>query len=142
MRHNDLHAGNVLVHKIKPGGYFLYKINNKNYYVPNLGYVFLLWDFGMISIPGMIKGKFENKKNETDIARICSLMEHNLKKHKSTILKDVIILEGQISLHDILHNYFYTEYSKVQNNIKDSYNFDIPISQIKKAFPTYLLNKF
>lgn len=46
MCHTDLHTGNILVQKVKPGGYWVYIINNFKYYVPNLGYVFLLHDFG------------------------------------------------------------------------------------------------
>lgn len=46
MVHSDLHTGNILVQKVKPGGYWVYNINNFKYYVPNYGYVFLLHDFG------------------------------------------------------------------------------------------------
>jgi hypothetical protein len=50
--HNDFHGRNVLVHKVTPGGYWIYKMNNINYYVPNLGFVFLISDFGFSWIPG------------------------------------------------------------------------------------------
>lgn len=43
--HFDLHVGNVLVSEISAGGYFHYKIGNSNYYVPNYGYLFKVWDF-------------------------------------------------------------------------------------------------
>lgn len=46
MVHSDLHPGNILVQKVKPGGYWVYLINNFKYYVPNYGYQFLLHDFG------------------------------------------------------------------------------------------------
>jgi hypothetical protein len=51
MVHTDLHIGNILVHRVKPGGYWTYIIDNKKYYVPNLGWVFLLSDFGFSWIP-------------------------------------------------------------------------------------------
>ena len=41
--HNDIILSNFLIHKIKPGGYWYYKINNINIFVPNLGYLVILW---------------------------------------------------------------------------------------------------
>ena len=51
MIHTDLHAGNILVHRVQPGGYWTYIIDKKRYYLPNLGYVFVLSDFGFSWIP-------------------------------------------------------------------------------------------
>jgi len=45
--HNDSHYGNFLYKKIQPGGYFHYNINGKDYYIPNLGYLWVIWDFGV-----------------------------------------------------------------------------------------------
>lgn len=45
--HNDCHDGNFLFHKIKPGGYIKYKIKNKYYYLENMGYLWVIWDFGL-----------------------------------------------------------------------------------------------
>jgi len=45
MMHNDAHWGNFLFHKIKPGGYFHYKIFNEDYYIENLGYLWIIYDF-------------------------------------------------------------------------------------------------
>lgn len=49
MYHNDCHYNNFLFLKIKPGGYFHYKLFNNNYYVKNMGYLWFIWDFGLIS---------------------------------------------------------------------------------------------
>jgi len=46
--HRDGHSGNFLYHKIKPGGYFHYLINGVDYYIENLGYLWVIWDFGLI----------------------------------------------------------------------------------------------
>ena len=43
--HNDTHLGNFLYHKIKPGGYFHYNIYDKDYYLENQGYLWVIWDF-------------------------------------------------------------------------------------------------
>lgn len=51
MLHTDAHLQNILVQKVKPGGFWKYIIDGQNYYVPNLGYVFLIHDFGHGWIP-------------------------------------------------------------------------------------------
>jgi hypothetical protein len=44
--HMDAHSRNFLYRKIKPGGCFCYNINGINYYIENLGYVWMIWDYG------------------------------------------------------------------------------------------------
>jgi hypothetical protein len=51
MLHVDFHTKNIIVQKIKPGGYWEYKIDGLKYNVPNLGFVFLITDFGFSWIP-------------------------------------------------------------------------------------------
>ena len=51
LTHNDLHWGNILVQKISPGGFLYYKINETYFKIPNIGYLFTLWDFGYARIP-------------------------------------------------------------------------------------------
>lgn len=64
--HNDFHGGNVLVQRVKPGGYWVYKIDGRDYYVPNLGYVFLIADYGFAWIPQfMYPGWYVKHKNDT-----------------------------------------------------------------------------
>lgn len=46
--HNDCHYKNFLFHKIKSGGYFHYKIYNKDVYIENLGFIWMIWDFGLV----------------------------------------------------------------------------------------------
>lgn len=52
--HTDLHIGNILVQKIKPGGYWIYKLDSVDYYLPNLGYIFIISDFGFSWIPNKL----------------------------------------------------------------------------------------
>ena len=49
LSHNDCHSGNFLYHKIKPGGCFHYKINDDDYYIENIGFLWTVWDFGISS---------------------------------------------------------------------------------------------
>ena len=64
MMHNDLHYGNILIDtKIKSGGYFVYTIKNKTFYIPNNSNLPLIWDheFTMIysdKIPDFYPNKF------------------------------------------------------------------------------------
>ena len=48
MFHNDAHHGNFLFHKIEKGGYFFYNIYDTDYYIKNEGYMWLIWDFGLV----------------------------------------------------------------------------------------------
>jgi hypothetical protein len=70
--HNDTHGGNFLYHKIKPGGYFYYKLYGKDYYLKNLGFLWVCWDFGL-----SIKINKINKKNiYHDIRKILNVAKH------------------------------------------------------------------
>jgi hypothetical protein len=43
--HNDAHWGNFLYHKVKAGGYYHYNIFGEDYYVENLGFLWIIWDY-------------------------------------------------------------------------------------------------
>lgn len=45
--HNDTHLGNFLIHRIKAGGYWHYTVGNEDMYVPNCGFLVVLWDPGL-----------------------------------------------------------------------------------------------
>jgi hypothetical protein len=45
--HNDCHTGNFLIHYVEPGGYLHYKIDDTSVFVPNTGYLVVLWDYGL-----------------------------------------------------------------------------------------------
>ena len=47
IQHNDSHWGNFLYHKITPGGCFEYEINGETVYLENIGYYWVIWDFGL-----------------------------------------------------------------------------------------------
>lgn len=62
MLHTDFHTKNILVQKVPPGGYWEYTIDGHTYYLPNLGYVFLIHDFGFGWIPRKMKVEWYYKK--------------------------------------------------------------------------------
>jgi hypothetical protein len=45
--HNDCHWGNFLYHKVKAGGYIHYQIYDEDIYIENLGYLWIIWDYGI-----------------------------------------------------------------------------------------------
>ena len=147
--HNDLHYGNVLVHRVTPGGYWQYTINKKVFNVENIGFVFTLWDFGMTHIQGKVKGR-RSKKGETDIGRISSIMMDLLSTNKAkkfskmgnapnTLLQNLVKLEGKISLEYILDNGFHDFQENVnKKDVLDNYNMDISKAKIKALHPSLL----
>ena len=46
--HRDTHSGNFLYHKITPGGYIHYNLYGKDFYLENLGFLWVIWDFGLM----------------------------------------------------------------------------------------------
>ena len=56
-RHNDMKANNILIHNIDiddTNKKYLYKINQQQYIVPNIGFQIKLWDFDFACIPGVV----------------------------------------------------------------------------------------
>ena len=56
-RHNDMKANNILIHNIDTDEInkkYLYKINQQQYIVPNIGFQIKLWDFDFACIPGIV----------------------------------------------------------------------------------------
>jgi Protein kinase domain. len=45
--HNDIKSENILILKVKQGGFWKYVINNESYFVENLGYIAFVSDFGV-----------------------------------------------------------------------------------------------
>lgn len=56
--HNDLHLGNFLIHKVKPGGFWHYKISDIDIYVKNMGYLLVIWDPGYAESKSKVKYEY------------------------------------------------------------------------------------
>lgn len=50
LMNNDVKAQNILYSNIEPGGYFQYEIMGTKYYIPNIGKLFILNDFGVSKV--------------------------------------------------------------------------------------------
>ena len=85
--HTDAHNGNFLYYKIKPGGYFHYNIYGVDYYLKNIGYLWVIWDFGLIK-PFNNSNIINNNKYGifTSYEIISSDYEYILKSFKNTSL--------------------------------------------------------
>jgi hypothetical protein len=82
--HNDTHLGNFLYRKINKGGCFHYKINGENYYIKNLGILWMIWDFGNTKdITTMSKYLYSN-----DYYRTNNLLSH---RNKDFEKKDIFL---------------------------------------------------
>lgn len=97
MMHNDFHYGNVLIDdSIQPGGYFVYQIANKNFYIKNTGIIPKLWDFEFNMVySNKIPESYPNK-----------LITGNLLYDKKT---NVTIIDPQLldkdEIYNVPHNY-------------------------------------
>ena len=60
--HSDLHSFNIFIKKVKKGGYWKYRIEGKDYYVPNLGFVILMNDFGHGWIPSIFESWYVRER--------------------------------------------------------------------------------
>ena len=83
MMHNDFHYGNILIDDtIKPGGYFVYEIKNKKYYIPNLGVICKAWDFEFAMVySNKIQDSYPNKF-------ITGSFEYDRKEHKTIVKRE------------------------------------------------------
>lgn len=83
MMHNDFHYGNILIDTtIEPGGYFVYQINNKTYYLKNTGIIPKLWDLEFcMAYTNKIEGSYPNKF-------ITGPYEYDYKKQQTIIPDD------------------------------------------------------
>jgi hypothetical protein len=102
MMHNDFHYGNILIDdSIKPGGYLVYDINNKRYYIKNTGVIPKLWDFEFCmvysdKIPDCYPNKF-----------ILGPYQYDKKNHKTIV--DPSVLDEPEEPEDINVPFNYNE---------------------------------
>lgn len=82
MMHNDFHYGNILIDdSLTPGGYFVYDIAGKTYYIKNTGTIPKLWDFEFSMVySNKIQESYPNKY-------IIGPYEYDKKTHKTIIDK-------------------------------------------------------
>jgi len=104
MFHNDLHWGNVLVTQInknkkfdsinnsqsdsnehdnsgendeRGNGYWKYVVDGVSYYIPNMGYIFKIWDFGLARSDYYVPMETWNSKIDPNKFQMMFEQEHN-----------------------------------------------------------------
>ena len=120
--HNDCHLGNFLIHNIKPGGYWKYKIYDRTVYVPNMGYLLVLWD------PGLASKGSRNIEYEIDYGRFLELIIYmqEYKTYRDKGLKPLPYRLVNYGLVPIINTLTYTDLKEtfaleqVFQNIKDN----------------------
>ena len=68
--HMDTHPGNFLYHKITPGGYFHYNLFGYDYYLENIGILWVIWDFDLSKTLDEAMKYYQHRKNSNDYKRI------------------------------------------------------------------------
>ena len=150
MIHLDLHAGNILVKKIKKGGYWEYIIDDKSYKVPNLGYQLFIIDFGQAWIPNLFKtGYVKNPHRAYDLQKLFrstlnfSKSSKDFKIEIRNIIKRVKNEERFEAIIYDIWNKMYVNSKNTKNSILiESYNTDkiLKIETLPKILKNYLLN--
>jgi hypothetical protein len=143
MTHLDLHSDNILVKKIKKGGYWTYIINDKAYKVPNLGYQFYIFDFGHAWIPKIFKSWFISQKYKKkqihkgfDLQRLYKstmLLKHAPSKFRKDINYIIRTLHKNKNFENIIETIWADKY--VYNNS------GLPKKMSSKKIDTYDMDK-
>ena len=137
--HNDSHFGNFLYHKIKPGGYFHYNIYGKDYYLENIGYLWVVWDFGFAThftkkkkIGNTILNTFIN----CDYDKIINVINYYKKYISSNEYNIIKLLDNEIKLYYISDN---TKLQELNQKLLNVFLYNIPsFTNIK---PSQIINK-
>ena len=83
--HNDCHYKNFLFHRINPGGYFHYNIFGRDIYVENLGFVWMIWDFGLIETTPYYKSE-----RLDDYMRITQIFYEEINKYEFKFIREIV----------------------------------------------------
>lgn len=139
--HGDCHYKNFLYKKINPGGYFHYNIFGEDIYIENKGYIWFIWDFGLV------KAKYNKKKRLEDYIRINYFFKPNEEynnNNKFILVNEYVKkIEKMEFLDELLFknsdvNFFKDFLFKFKNLYSYKYN---KYSFIINKFP-YIIKKF
>jgi hypothetical protein len=146
MIHTDLHIGNILVHRVKPGGYWTYIIDKKKYHVPNLGWVFLLSDFGFSWIPNkmsvtwhytnILKYITKSGKNLYDFITLFKSLQNNkdVPDTIKTIMKSMFTTSDFIVFKKKYYKNLYNTYKNNKRYKKTRPVYKMIIKQYRKLY--------
>ena len=121
---NDVKALNILTYDVKPGGYWKYTIQGKDYFIPNLGYLFIVNDFGVSSV------------NSPDFC-----LKYKTSSKCVSLGQRILILDGKYSILESKLKKIYDDTGK-EFIATDHHNYigipmDIPKGENKPAYQVY-----
>lgn len=133
--HRDCHYKNFLFHKIEKGGFFHYKIFNKDIYIENLGYIWMIWDFGLAKIE-----EYQKKDRLLDYFRINDFFRTS--KSYSNADKFALIEKVVYRLLSLEYNYIHY----IENNDFSLFNkilFNSEYNLFSKSYnkKSFIINK-
>lgn len=119
MFHNDAHHGNFLFHKIEKGGYFYYKLYDTDYYIKNEGYIWLIWDFGLVK-------KIEKNNNASIIRDYRRIINAFINMPDNSVkIKDFIFNNNDNLIHKYIN--IFIGYGWISNDYPYSDNINVII---------------
>jgi hypothetical protein len=135
--HNDSHWGNFLYHKIKPGGYLHYKIGSTDFYLENLGYLWVIWDFGS-TLPFI-------QTSKTHINSDLNKLLGNIFFSTSSTKKNYPLTKNAYGILDIIYKFILTNtLYNTGNNLKiyiqETINLLIKLNLLNTKKPSHIIN--
>lgn len=115
--HFDLHLSNVLVTKVIPGRYWHYRINQTDYYIPNQGFLFKIWDFGRSSYLHKDKPEGIKKKILKQFGRFFRFNVHDFTKKIDVTFKKAAFRKYLYSFD--VFRFFSAYHSKLMQSINE-----------------------
>ena len=164
--HFDLHGGNILISYVESNKYWYYKINNKNYYIYNFGYIMKIWDFGrsiiinednlellkaqLISqIKRFFKNIFKQDKNfETDVKKLITLQNIRILLFTFDFWRIISYIYSKLKGKDYLYLKFKQTIillSKIKKDCEQNWIIPLLTRNIYNdpyQFMEYILNKY
>ena len=95
--HSDCHYKNFLFIKIKSGGYFHYRIFGNNYYIKNMGYLWLIWDFGLAN--DAIIYKLQRIKDYFRIIDFFDVSLNSSNENTINIVRNILLYQKNYQLY-------------------------------------------
>ena len=137
--HHDLHMGNILVQSIpidEKDPFLYYEIDGTNYKIPNIGFLFIIWDFGY----ALINNKIQAQQN----VYYDTFTQHNTnyKQRSLRYCHDYFFFSNGV--FRIIYNKLHKEESIniFFKNINTFFNNKIPLKYIfYKLFSFYIVNE-
>lgn len=133
--HNDLHWENILIDEVKQYGYWQYIIDGLSYYLPNMGFICKITDFGKCQSIS----KF--KINKKDLEKLSQILTSDMSMYDYNRLVDVKRISSLykwIEKYDNIQNIPQEFYDILRATKKEPVT---PLKFIKKYMCKYLHNK-